>query len=451
MDTNQIRLKLQEFRAIQTADIILNGITVVAGENGAGKSTISQFLYYAFKISNEYEVLINNDLRGQLYDVHDFLERFNNDIIDQGKKTLFSMELNLPYSYDKEEAWIEAIDFFYTQYKQNIGYKAKVKSEDAFFRTYRLKKILADILADDYKSDNGSINIQDLSFSHMFQLLKNYIHKLFSLAKQKVKDRPSDLLENTLKRSFSTNRLPQEYEILEYGVPIISENNKIEEAHSVREIAYIDTPMLLGIKSNKYSYWNDTNNILKKFSQDIDDYSISSIISNDIIKGDVYYEDYGGSARINEQFIYKREDGSEFNLLDCATGVKSFAMLQMMLKSGFLNKYTLLIIDEPESHLHPQWIIEYARLLVLLNKHIGVKFFIASHNPDMVSAIKYISEKENIDKNLNFYIATPAKEKHSYKYIHLGTNIEPIFESFNIALDRINLYGTKNELNNEIL
>ena len=33
-------------------------------------------------------------------------------------------------------------------------------------------------------------------------------------------------------------------------------------------------------------------------------------------------------------FTYKRDDGSVFNLLDCATGIKSFSIIQLLLKSG---------------------------------------------------------------------------------------------------------------------
>ena len=40
MTTPQIRIKTEHFRAIGKADIIINGITVVAGENGCGKSTL---------------------------------------------------------------------------------------------------------------------------------------------------------------------------------------------------------------------------------------------------------------------------------------------------------------------------------------------------------------------------------------------------------------------------
>jgi len=107
---------------------------------------------------------------------------------------------------------------------------------------------------------------------------------------------------------------------------------------------------------------------------------------------------------------------------------------------------TFLIIDEPEVHLHPQWVVEYARLIVLLNKYLGVKFLVASHNPDMVSAIKYISVKEQVSNVLNFYLAELAdSNEESYRYRNLGLDINPIFESFNIALDRINLYGVSDD------
>ncbi|MBE6247273.1 MAG: hypothetical protein E7110_07755 [Bacteroidales bacterium] len=140
------------------------------------------------------------------------------------------------------------------------------------------------------------------------------------------------------------------------------------------------------------------------------------------------------------------QTGKTYNLLDCATGVKSFSILQMLLKNGFMSGNTFLIIDEPEVHLHPQWVVEYARLIVLLNKYLGVKFLVASHNPDMVSAIKYISVKEQVSNVLNFYLAELAdSNEESYRYRNLGLDINPIFESFNIALDRINLYGVSDD------
>ena len=45
----QIRLKIYSFRAVKSADIIIDGITVVTGENGCGKSTLSKLLYFFYK------------------------------------------------------------------------------------------------------------------------------------------------------------------------------------------------------------------------------------------------------------------------------------------------------------------------------------------------------------------------------------------------------------------
>ena len=61
----------------------------------------------------------------------------------------------------------------------------------------------------------------------------------------------------------------------------------------------------------------------------------------------------------------------------------------------------------------------------------------------MISAIKYISEKENLSDNLTFYVAEEVESEGfgKYKFKNLGKDIEEIFSSFNIALDRINQYG----------
>ena len=40
-----MRLKIENFLAINKADIKLDGITVVAGQNDSGKSTVAKFLF----------------------------------------------------------------------------------------------------------------------------------------------------------------------------------------------------------------------------------------------------------------------------------------------------------------------------------------------------------------------------------------------------------------------
>ena len=42
MNDSKVLLKVEDFRAISQAEIKLDGITVVAGVNGCGKSTLSK-------------------------------------------------------------------------------------------------------------------------------------------------------------------------------------------------------------------------------------------------------------------------------------------------------------------------------------------------------------------------------------------------------------------------
>lgn len=196
--------------------------------------------------------------------------------------------------------------------------------------------------------------------------------------------------------------------------------------------------MMLGVDTFTQKHWEDFNEqiIINKNLSKIKN-PLSELIKNDVIKGEASYEE----EIFIDQFLFKRADGKVFNLLDCATGVKSFSILQMLLKNGHLNEKTLLIIDEPESHLHPQWVIEYARLIVLINKYFGVRFLLASHNPDMVSAIKHISTKQDVIHSTHFYLAKNSSTRYMYTFEDLEQDIEPIFESFNIAFERIEMYG----------
>ena len=45
---NEMKLTLQNFAKIDHADIILDGLTVIAGENNTGKSTIGKVLFSVF-------------------------------------------------------------------------------------------------------------------------------------------------------------------------------------------------------------------------------------------------------------------------------------------------------------------------------------------------------------------------------------------------------------------
>ncbi len=85
-------------------------------------------------------------------------------------------------------------------------------------------------------------------------------------------------------------------------------------------------------------------------------------------------------------------------------GVKSFALLDILLRSDILNEEHILVLDEPEVHLHPKWQVEYAKLIVQMVKNLNIKVLINSHSSYFIEAIQNYSEKFEIQNKTNFYL-----------------------------------------------
>ena len=118
--------------------------------------------------------------------------------------------------------------------------------------------------------------------------------------------------------------------------------------------------------------------------------------------------------------------------------MRSIAAILMLDKCGLLQSDSLLIIDEPEVHLHPQWVVEMAHVLVYLAKSRKVRVFVTTHSPDMVHALRDFAENDGLASNTRFYLAKEdGEQKGQFRYEDLGMNIGPIFTAFNKAKDKI--------------
>lgn len=60
----------------------------------------------------------------------------------------------------------------------------------------------------------------------------------------------------------------------------------------------------------------------------------------------------------------------------------------------------------------------------------------------MIAAIQEISKVENVN-GVRFYLAE-SSSKGEYEYRSLGTNVEPIFKSFNNAIETLDNYVPQN-------
>ncbi len=111
----------------------------------------------------------------------------------------------------------------------------------------------------------------------------------------------------------------------------------------------------------------------------------------------------GGEFKKDEMGRYYFEkDGEKIELVNTATGIKTFGIFQVLSQNNWLNSDTVLILDEPEVHLHPKWQLEMAKVIVDLVKH-GVRVVVNSHSPYMIEALERYGERSKI--SMDFYLA----------------------------------------------
>ncbi len=425
-------INIRNYRAIKQADIELGGITVVSGINGCGKSTISKLLYYMYRNANHYDDIILQYIKSSLTPYLEVVQQIQS-VLAYSKYDLkmspFTFQHLTLTSLDSHEEYLEYIRSLISRYIE-LEIKLTENSKKTEIRN-RLEYIL-----------RNSLNMKGENFQSLLKQLSSTISSIVQTGVNMNISRPYDLYRASVVSEFDSS-ISKDITLKEYGSVIYGEGIKnVPLPHYIKKVAYIDTPMAIGM-SKGYgipAHWSELNGLLRELPKRGYKRSINDIIRNEIINGDVTYSDdlFSGGFR------YKTNDGIEIDLAECATGIKSFAVLQLLLKNRFLDESTLLIIDEPEAHLHPQWIIEYARIIVMLHKRLGVKFFLASHSTDMVSAIRYISEKEKCLSSVDFYIAEKDKgNSGKYRYISLEHDIEPIFASFNKSFEKLDRYTEK--------
>ena len=61
-----MNIKIENVGIIKHADVKLNGLTVIAGENDSGKSTVGKLIFSIVKAVNQYEQILNEDKRDKV-------------------------------------------------------------------------------------------------------------------------------------------------------------------------------------------------------------------------------------------------------------------------------------------------------------------------------------------------------------------------------------------------
>ena len=399
-----MRLQINNFAKIGQSDIILDGITIIAGENNTGKSTVGKILFSLFNALCDIEDKVRKERLAEIRNTTFTILQNNISGLDISRNTLTRNSLRLSRQIRQ-------------QIKETFEENSEITKQDILEMVEDELNVWDDLRAGmtHYEWD-GLVEQLTQNISEILELsekdiirevITGYFGNVFhdQISSLVNKDNAATLLRLEIKGRNNT---------------VVFEENRCKEFESEIDLTnkaiYIDNPFIIDELASSSSM-NPMNKLLKELLADTEDTEAMDGIIETLRAKEKLSDIYDALARVVDGNIERNKVDDEFYLKsDCfeeplsfhnlSAGMKSFVVLKMLVEKGCIKEKDVIILDEPEIHLHPQWQVAYAELIVLLQKHFDLNIVVTTHSPYFVDAINLFSCKYDIDKKVNYYLST---------------------------------------------
>ena len=384
-----MKLSIKNVGKLKEADVEINGITIITGENDTGKSTVGKVLWSVFN---------------SFYKVYEQIEKERIDFVNE---QIYSYIRNLDKSDNVKKKTLDIATDIIQNYSIYYRNEENIKS----YITKKFKE-------NNYFIDNERIEELIASIYTILNIIDTQIISFIIDEKLSVEFNEEIINKKIGKGSFANIELNIRNKILNFnieeGIDVAGEfvenlKGDIDNFDLLTEAVFIDNPFIIDDIENIFEqkkknyrqhlvsklYYNRNENTVKKMyvNEKLEKIykKLNSIASGKIIikKLDVYYKD--------------RE--IEINAKNLSTGLKTFAIIKMLLQNGTLEENGTIILDEPEIHLHPEWQLKFAELIVLLQKEFGMHILLTTHSPYFLKAIQVYSKKYEISDKCKYYMS----------------------------------------------
>ena len=371
----------------------INGITVIAGENDTGKSTVGKALYSVFnslyhvenQIKDERVRTISNLLDG-LYlqkrngrsnngDRRETAEKILDKYFQQKNKRSLIKEDVLDFLFDYGEADAAFNDTIIDDVIDKIEEILAISNEEI------LKRVITTKLSAEF---NRQINNVYSEEDGVIQLrIQNDTFEILASENQ-VKD--------------TSASFPLKTEIVYLDDPFI-----LDEVGPYRGFSGLS--VFLRHSGNHRDQVRDKLTLNKQQSTFIEEILADQKLDRIYEKIDSVCDGQMISTKRNGLGYQKKGTDKVLDVKNISTGLKTFVILKTLLMNGTLEENGTIILDEPEIHLHPQWQLLFAELIVLIQKEFNMHILLNTHSPYFLQAIEVYAAKYEIADKCKYYLA----------------------------------------------
>ena len=427
-----INISISNLAKIKKADVKINGLTVISGENDTGKSTVGKAIYSIIKSINTYSTSGAYDIKVSLiHEMYDTLKLVGRAI--NRKTPIFNKIRN------KVSSYIRRPFMLFSENDDTLSedsYRKKINN----LTFQELSELMIELSKYAKKNEYWNDSIIRNKLEKLSKIVENYQDEKIQLSTNLLLEFQScigNILVNSEhpEEDGQISLSLQDKEVLKFhfnkDILLVQKYNKQDFDYIFDDATYIETPLLINeefdLRYDSRSSFADIIN-KKKSAQNPVQKKIDYITK--YIPGEIDFK--------NDKFSYKVSPlAVELALSSMASGVKSFNILQLLAQGGYIGRVSkLLIVDEPENHLHPEWQLRYAELIVSLVAQ-GANIILTSHSPYMIQALYYYAKQNSLDENKIAFYYTEKTNIKNYTEIKETKDLSIIFDKLSKPLERI--------------
>ena len=404
-----MKLRIRNFAKISKADIEIDGITIIAGNNNTGKSTIGKSLDAVFNATYNMDEKMNRArVRSLAYMLRNEVENSKGRINGHRNfyydyQNLASRLLECEVSEWKAicEAFADSIIF---PQKQEIGFEEKI----------------LDRLKENQKISDDTFG-KAIYTNYFGQVFHEQINSLYH--PEKLAEIILSVKEKDIELVFKGNECIQEKRQLEIN------NTSL----------YIDDPFVLDEMNNNPTYSmldlavqkrNVLQKLMQKEEKSVEEKTFSDLLVANKLEEIMRIINSVAAGKIvkGQKYMYQLEEDSskEIDVASLSMGLKSFLILKQLLLNGNLQNKDVIVLDEPEIHLHPEWQLLYAEIIVLLQKKFNFHIVVTTHSAHFLEALELYSRKYEIAEKCNYYLT--SLQEDGVVFENVTENISKIYK-----------------------